>query len=122
MQNPQISTDAQRYAKTIEVSKRIRWDIDRAVLRGRRFDFGKKFLPDGLSMVGRLPFLSADEKRRITRTIKGHMSVSGFAVSPKGDFFVRGYHNIAKGGEGMHGGSHGEIRSHGRGGNAIDPG
>lgn len=35
-------TETVRYAKCIEVSKRIRWDIDRDVLRGRRFDFGKK--------------------------------------------------------------------------------
>jgi hypothetical protein len=45
------------------VSKRIRWDIDRDVIRGRAFDFTKKFLPDGLSRVDRLGFLSADEKR-----------------------------------------------------------
>ena len=56
-------TETVRYAKCIEVSKRIRWDIDRDVLRGRCFDFGKKFVPDGLSMVDRLPFLTADEKR-----------------------------------------------------------
>ena len=43
--------DAQRYAKCIEVSKRIRWDIERDVIRGRSFDFSKKFLPDGLSKV-----------------------------------------------------------------------
>ena len=39
----------ERYAKCIEVSKRIRWDIEREVIRGRRFDFSKKFMPDGLS-------------------------------------------------------------------------
>jgi hypothetical protein len=27
--------DATRYAKCIEVSKRIRWDIERVVIRGR---------------------------------------------------------------------------------------
>ena len=52
-----------RYARTIEVSKRIRWDIDRDVIRSRAFDYAKKFLPDGLSFADRLPFLSADEKR-----------------------------------------------------------
>jgi hypothetical protein len=39
----------ERYAKCIEASKRIRWDIDRDVIRGRSFDGSKKFLPDGLS-------------------------------------------------------------------------
>ncbi len=53
-----------RYAKCIETSKRIRWEIDRDLIRGRQFDFSKKFLPDGLSMVARLPFLN--EKDRLT--------------------------------------------------------
>ena len=57
------AVDTGRYARCIEVSKRIRWDIDRDVIRGRSFDFGKKFLPDGLSKVAQLPFLSAAEKR-----------------------------------------------------------
>jgi len=57
---PQAS---QRYAKCIEVSKRVRWDIDRDVIRGRDFDFGKKFLPDGLSLVKALPFLAQGEAR-----------------------------------------------------------
>ena len=41
--------DTQRYAKTIEVSKRIRGISDRDLIRGREFEFSKKFLPDGLS-------------------------------------------------------------------------
>src|SRR5512139_4281187 len=52
-----------RYAKCIEVPKRIRWEIDRDVIRGRSFDYGKTFLPDGLSMAPRLAFLTAPEKR-----------------------------------------------------------
>jgi len=51
------------YAKCIEASKRIRWDIDRDVIRGREFDLAQKFLPDGLSCVNELAFLSADERR-----------------------------------------------------------
>ena len=51
-----------RYAKCIEVSKRIRWDIDRDVIRGRKFDVSKKFLPDGLSMAWSLDFLSEGER------------------------------------------------------------
>jgi hypothetical protein len=59
----QHTIDSSRYAKCVEVSKRIRWDIDRDVFRGRQFDFSKKFLPDGLSKVEQLPFLTAAEKR-----------------------------------------------------------
>jgi hypothetical protein len=58
---------AERYAKCVEVSKRIRWDIDRDVIRGREFDYTKKFLPDGLSRVDRLPFLSAAEQRFLSQ-------------------------------------------------------
>jgi hypothetical protein len=49
--NQAVSATTARYAKVIEVSKRIRWDIDLDVIRGRKFDFGKKFMPDGLSKI-----------------------------------------------------------------------
>ena len=59
----QPHVDSGRYARAVEVSKRIRWEIDRDVIRGREFDFGRTFLPRSLSLVDRLPFLSAPEKR-----------------------------------------------------------
>jgi len=59
----QVPTTTNRYAKCIENSKRIRFDIDRDVFRGRQLDFARKFLPDGLSMAGDLPFLTETEKR-----------------------------------------------------------
>ena len=71
--------DSTRYAKCVEVSKRIRWDIDRDVIRGRQFDFGKTFLPDGLSKVDRLPFLSAEE-RRLYSQIQGRTYANMFAL------------------------------------------
>jgi hypothetical protein len=52
-----------RYAKCIAASKRIRWDIDHDVMRGRQLDFGRKFLPDGLSFVKEMPFLRPSEAR-----------------------------------------------------------
>ncbi len=61
------STGKSRYARCIEASKRIRWDIDRDVIRGRRFDLSKRFLPDGLSRVDALAFLSPGEKRFLTQ-------------------------------------------------------
>jgi hypothetical protein len=63
----QAAQRTDRYAKCIEVSKRVRWDIDRDVIRGRTLDFAKKFLPDGLSKVGELDFLSRDEKRLLSQ-------------------------------------------------------
>ena len=59
--------DSARYAKCVEASKRIRWDIDRDVIRGRHFDFGKRFLPNGLSKVDRLNFLSMDDQRLLSQ-------------------------------------------------------
>jgi len=64
-QDDQVKTED--YAKCIEGSKRIRWDIDQDVLRGREFDFSKKFLPDGISKVDQLGFLQAREKRLLSQ-------------------------------------------------------
>lgn len=43
--------------------KRVRWDIDTDVIRGRRFNTANKFLPDALSMADAFTTLSAEEKR-----------------------------------------------------------
>jgi hypothetical protein len=67
------------YAKCVEVSKRIRWDIERDVIRGRNFDASKKFLPDGLSKVQDLAFLSADERRLISQ-IQGRSYANIFGL------------------------------------------
>lgn len=73
------AVDTGRYAKCIEVSKRIRWDIDRDVIRGRSFDFGKTFLPPGLSKVAQLPFLSA-QQRRFFSQVQGRTYANMFAL------------------------------------------
>jgi hypothetical protein len=78
MQTMQTETAA-RYAKCVEVSKRIRWDIDRDVIRGRTFDVAKKFLPDGLSKIERLPFLSARERRLVSQ-IQGRTYANIFGL------------------------------------------
>ena len=67
MQLNNFRIDKERYAKCIEVSKRVRWDIDQDVIRGRNFDFSQKFLPDGISKVNRLEFLDDDEKRLLSQ-------------------------------------------------------
>jgi hypothetical protein len=76
---PAMQSDSSRYAKAIEVSKRVRFDIDRDVIRGRAFDFGKKFLPDGLSMVERVPFLDASE-RRLFSQVQGRTYANMFGL------------------------------------------
>jgi hypothetical protein len=72
-----ISTE--RYAKCIEVSRRVRWDIDRDVIRGREFDFSRKFLPDGISRLGALDFLDADDKRLLSQ-IQGRTYANMFGL------------------------------------------
>ena len=54
--------DTKRFAACIEVSKRVRWEIDDHVIRGREFDFSEKFLPDSLSKIDELGFLNEEEK------------------------------------------------------------
>jgi len=76
-QQPRV--DSARYAKVVEVSKRIAWDIDRDVIRGRSFDFAKRFLPDGLSKVDRLGFLSANERRLLSQ-IQGRTYANIFGL------------------------------------------
>ncbi|HWP11463.1 MAG TPA: hypothetical protein VNN06_06555 [Ramlibacter sp.] len=60
-------TSTERYARVIETSKRVRWDIERDVIRGRRFDYSRTFMPSGLSLVNELPFLSPAEKRLLSQ-------------------------------------------------------
>ena len=62
------AVDSKRYAKCVEVSKRVRWSIDDDVIKGRAFDFTKKFLPDGLSKVAMLSSLSAADQRCCRRS------------------------------------------------------
>jgi hypothetical protein len=73
------SPTTQRYAKCIEASKRIRWDIDRDVIRGRPFDFDKKFMPDGLSKIGELTFLRPAQARFLSQ-IQGRTYANMFAL------------------------------------------
>jgi len=68
-----------RYARVIDASKRIRWDIDRDVIRGRNFDFGKKFLPDGISKLDRLGFLGAEDRRLLSQ-IQGRTYANMFGL------------------------------------------
>ena len=72
-------SDASRYAKCIEVSKRIRWDIDKDVIRGRSFDYTQNFLPDGLSLIEDISFLTYDNKRLLSQ-IQGRTYANVFGL------------------------------------------
>ena len=72
-------TDNSRYARCIESSKRVRWDIDDDVIRGRWFDTAHKFLPDGLSLTDGFTTLSSGEKRFVSQ-IQGRTYANIFGL------------------------------------------
>ena len=73
------SLDDSRYARCIQSSKRVRWDIDDDVIRGRCFDTAHKFLPDGLSLVEAFTTLSPGEKRFVSQ-IQGRTYANVFGL------------------------------------------
>ena len=56
-----------RYAQVVRLSKKSEWQIDRDVMQDRNFDFSRKFLPDGLSRVDALSFLTASDARLLSQ-------------------------------------------------------
>ena len=68
-----------QYAKCVEVSKRIRWEIDRDVFQGRVFNVTQKYLPDGLSKVNDLTFVNEEDQRFISQ-IQGRTYANIFGL------------------------------------------
>ena len=79
METRNYSIDTERYARCIQISKKVRWDIDDDVIRGRQFDPAQKFLPDGLSQVERMTGLSGREKRFMSQ-IQGRTYANIFGL------------------------------------------
>jgi hypothetical protein len=79
MSNVELSPTTARYARCIAASKRIRWDIDRDVIRGRTLDVADDYLPDGLSLVGELPFLTLRERKFMSQ-IQGRTYANVFGL------------------------------------------
>jgi hypothetical protein len=73
------TTANERITRCIAASKRVRWDIDLDVIRGRRFDSTKKYLPDGLSLIAKFTTLSEDEKRFVSQ-IQGRTYAKVFGL------------------------------------------
>jgi len=68
-----------RYARCIEISKRVRWEIDRDVIRSRTFNFDRKFLPDGLTQLDHLHGFSTGEKYLLSQ-IQGRTYANMFCM------------------------------------------
>ncbi|MEO6664998.1 MAG: diiron oxygenase [Rubrivivax sp.] len=78
--DPQAALDATaRYARCIEISRRVRWDLETDVIRGRTLDAGRKFMPDALSLIPRLVFLQPHEQRLLSQ-VQGRTYANMFAL------------------------------------------
>jgi hypothetical protein len=71
--------DSSCYARCIEASKRIRWDTEDDVIRGRDFDFTQRFLPEGLAKVETLGFL-LPQQRLLLNQIQGRTYANMFGL------------------------------------------
>ncbi|NVK42461.1 MAG: hypothetical protein HWE39_14570 [Oceanospirillaceae bacterium] len=69
----------ERFARCIDASKRVRWEIERDVIRGRTLDPDMKFLPDGLSCIQDLDFLDNDDKRFLSQ-VQGRTYANVFGL------------------------------------------
>jgi hypothetical protein len=73
------AANSPRYARCIQASKAVRWDIERDVIRGRRFDRTQKYLPEGLSRIEAFPTLPPDEQRFVSQ-IQGRTYANVFGL------------------------------------------
>jgi len=62
-----IENSTARYAKCIEASRRVRWDIDKDVIRGREFDTQRKYMPDRLAKIEYFTFATPEERKLISQ-------------------------------------------------------
>jgi hypothetical protein len=79
MSSTTYAVDTDRFARCIQASKQVRWDIEADVIRGRQFDTTQKFLPDGLSLVHELGFLTPAEQRYVSQ-IQGRTYANIFGL------------------------------------------
>jgi len=95
LDSPADSATTSTYASCIESSRRARWDIERDVIRGRSFDFGKTFLPDSLSRAGELAALLPNERRFLSqvqgRTYANMLALVERFITAKGGELARSH-------------------------------
>ncbi|HEU4624308.1 MAG TPA: diiron oxygenase [Steroidobacteraceae bacterium] len=72
-------SDSERYARCARASKEARWDIEKDVIRGRRFEADGKYLPDALALPEEFATLDETEKRFVSR-IQGRTYANVFGL------------------------------------------
>ena len=73
------ASETDKYLRSISASKAVHWEIERDVIRNRRFDMSKKYLPDGLSLVSEMTSLSEAERRLVSQ-IQGRTYANIFGL------------------------------------------
>lgn len=71
-----------RYRNCIDASKRVRWDIEDDVIRGRQFNLADKFLPDRLTCLQDADFLSQADRLFLSQ-IQGRTYTKVFGVAER---------------------------------------
>jgi hypothetical protein len=74
-----LPIQTEQYASCVGASKRVRWDIDRDIIRGRDFDPNHKLLPDSISGIQRFEFLDEQEARMLSQ-IQGRTYANMFGL------------------------------------------
>ena len=59
--------ESDRYRKALHNAQKVNWNIDTDVIRFRQLDTAYRFLPDSLSLVRQLAFLSDDQQRFLSQ-------------------------------------------------------
>ena len=80
IEDKEISSES--YARCIAASKAVRWDIEKDIIRGRTFDIKQKFLPDELSKVQELEFLTSEGKCYLSQ-IQGRTYANVFHMAER---------------------------------------
>ncbi len=70
------------YAKCLANAQKINWDIDEDVIRSRTLNTAHKYLPDGLSRVHELTFLTQQEQRFLSQ-VQGRTYAYIFALAER---------------------------------------
>ena len=73
------ATQTERYARCIQSSKRMHWEIENDVIRSRCFQRTDKFLPDSLALAECFTTLSPEEKRFVSQ-IQGRTYANIFGL------------------------------------------
>jgi hypothetical protein len=78
MQTTTYAPQTERFAQVVAAAKRVHWDIDEDVIRGRVLDRARKYLPDGLTLVDELAL--GPEERLLLSQIQGRTYANMFGL------------------------------------------